>query len=100
MTDLDLFTYAATRGMVRNSNPETSVKAAVKVIAKQSKLHEAILSVLKSEGPLNDRELENRPEFWTYAPSTVRKRRTELYQAGLVESCGEKDGLTVWRVAQ
>lgn len=103
----DLFSYAATLGMVRKSNPETSVKAAERILVCRTKLHEKILVLLKASGLMTDEELENHPEIsWgQYAPSTVRKRRSELYQAGFIEQCGEKENsrgfkMTLWRVGQ
>lgn len=54
-------------------------------------------------GPIHDVDLERQPIFAGYAPSTVRKRRSELVQAGLVVAHDEvrlgRSTLTRWRVA-
>jgi len=102
MTQLDLF--QTTRRMSRRSNPETSRKAAGAIIPQLSKLHEQVLAVFQREGALTDEELEKQPEFWTCSPSTVRKRRSELFQMGKLVACGERMNargsatMTVWRL--
>ena len=40
-------------------------------------------------GPMTDDELERLPEFAGYGPSTIRKRRSELYQQQALRVCGE-----------
>ena len=47
-------------------------------------LHRQVLAALE-DGPLTDEALERRPEFAHLAPSTVRKRRSELYEIGMIE---------------
>ena len=103
MTQLDLFTQ--TRRMSRRSDPETSRKAAESLVPRLSKLHEQVLAAFQREGALTDEELERQPEFWTCSPSTVRKRRSELFQMGKLVACGERMNargsakLTVWRLS-
>ena len=80
-------------GMVRGDSPVTSQAAAVRVLPKLSTLQAAVLAVADGR---TDRALEQLPQFAQYAASTVRKRRTELLQKGLIEPDGELDGLTVW----
>ena len=46
-------------------------------------LHRQVLAALEG-GPLTDEELERRPEFAHLAPSTVRKRRSELLDVGMI----------------
>ena len=89
MTDQqDLF--GNIKGMVRKGDPMTCFLAATGVERKASLLHENILMALQEGGPMTDQELEDLPQFRHYAYSTVRKRRTELYQSGLVTSIGTK----------
>lgn len=46
---------------------------------KLSKLHSQVLDAFRVNGPMNDEVLENLPIFrGKYAPSTIRKRRSEL----------------------
>jgi hypothetical protein len=47
---------------------------------------------------LTDLELEKLPEFNKYAPSTVRKRRSELWQRMYINGNGKRDGATIWRL--
>lgn len=94
--ELPLFTAPVPPGH-RTRDPETS-KAADEGIRKVAgTLRARVLQVLQAhrEG-LTDRELEQRPEFARYGPSTVRKRRSELYQMGFLRPSGTRDGLTVW----
>ena len=53
---------------------------------------------------MTDEELNQLPEFSEYGPTTVRKRRTELYQAGLVEQYSVKRNsrgvkMIVWNIS-
>jgi len=113
MTQPDLFTYGAnlarseaqrvTRSMYRPSNPRTSKLAAQSVTPHLSKLHSLVLEAFKSAGELTDEELENRPEFRGLAPSTCRKRRSELVAMDKLEPCGERVNsrgikMVVWRI--
>lgn len=99
---------AAVLGMVRRSNPHTSVVAARSVRGTRSALQVKILSILQRAGPLTDEELETHEEMaaMNLAPSTVRKRRSELFQAGELVEAGERPNrrgsamLTVWKVAR
>lgn len=89
-----------TLGMVRTDDRETAVLAAETVLPKLNRLRTRVLALIAEAGPdgLTDKELEQLPEFATYAYSTVRKRRTELYQAGYLVEAGVRDRLTVWTV--
>ena len=67
----------------------------------------SIMAALRHHGPLTDGELEALPEFRAYAPSTVRKRRTDLVAMGEVRATKEKRPnergsavLTVWTVVR
>ena len=97
MTDAqDLFSLADER-LVRIPSHETSIEAAKAVLPCRTVLQQQILSALVARGPMTDGELENLPQFASYGPSTVRKRRSELYQDGRVILTGEKrDRMNVW----
>jgi hypothetical protein len=70
-----------------------------------SELHQRVLSAFKLVGPMTDEVLERLPAFSKYAPSTLRKRRHELYAIGklivhgLVTNSRGKP-MTVWAVAR
>jgi hypothetical protein len=70
----------------------------VAVITDVTALHQAVLAALDAAGArgLTDRELEQLPQFAHYGPSTIRKRRSELYQGGILTHRGTRDGLMVW----
>ena len=76
------------RGMVRRGDPMTCVTAARTIQKKASKLHSQITDEFADRGPMNDSELEDLARFRRYAYSSVRKRRTELFQAGLLVQVG------------
>ena len=79
------------RGMVRKGDPFTCILAAGGVERRASELHAAITEELYWNGHgMTDQELEDLPRFRPrYAYSTVRKRRTELFQAGLLVNTGK-----------
>jgi hypothetical protein len=103
MADLPLFSAPnpAPGGlppMHRVADQQTSIDAAAAVLPKVRTLHEEVLAALAAAGAegLNDRQLEQLPQFARYGPSTIRKRRSELYQLGYVTHRGTRDGLMVW----
>lgn len=68
----------------RKKDPETA-KDAGRIFEDRGlgSLHRRVLAALE-DGPLTDEDLERRPEFAHLAPSTVRKRRHELYDIGTI----------------
>lgn len=72
-----------TEGRVGADHPETS-RAAAESLGDLRPLQRAVLRRLIDE-PLTDEELEEEFSDQGYATSTVRKRRTELAHAGLVD---------------
>jgi len=93
----------ANPGQLRRMNHRhdpPAARAAAKRIAKHlNALQSAVLDMLAKVGPMTDRELESLPRFADYAPSTIRKRRSELYlDHKKIMPAGERDGLTVWRI--
>lgn len=95
---------AAIAGMVRRGNPETSRTAARAVRGVRSALQVKILAILERGGPMTAEDVENHEEIlpMNLSPSTVRKRISELCQAGELVAAGERLNrrgsamLTVW----
>ena len=92
-------------GMVRSEDHATSIAAAKILVRGVTDLQRRIVSSFKQFGPMTDEELERLPEYSEYGPTTVHKRRTELYQAGKVEqhsvkrnSRGKK--MIVWQLSR
>jgi len=102
LTDLPLFqTPVVAKRMARARDRQTAKDAAGRVLPHLSPLQQAVLQALTAAGAdgLTDRELERLAGFQHLAPSTVRKRRSELFQLGKVREAGVRDRLTVWVVA-
>jgi hypothetical protein len=90
-------------GMVHRGDPSTSRDAAVRVARHCSELHERVLAAFGRFGPMTDEELEELPEFADLGPSTIRKRRSELYHDGALIAVGEKVNsrgctMVVWQI--
>lgn len=105
-SDYDLFTQAvlATRaraiaGMCRGSDSVESQHASIDVLQKLTWVKRAILTAIATDGALTDGELENRSEFAACGPSTVRKRRNELMQAGKLVKVGRRERMSLWDIA-
>jgi hypothetical protein len=102
MTEDDLFTRI--HGMVRTGDPMTCISAADTIQRKASALHEAIARAIYTRGAMTDQELEDLDRFRHYAYSSVRKRRTELCQAGLLVCIGVRKNkrgnmMQIWELA-
>lgn len=107
MTDaLDLFTPTE-RPMHRRGDHATSVEAGERVRTVLSDLQRDVYIAIAAAGAagLTDRELELLPQFAHLAPSTCRKRRSELLFAtpprirAVRDDAGKvltRNGLTVW----
>lgn len=101
---MDLFDYVPPEpkkddllGMHRRADHETSVESARVVDGFRNALQAEIHAILLSGGPMTDGELEHLPQFAHYGPSTVRKRRSELFQDGRIYDTGTKRGrFKVW----
>lgn len=87
------------RGMVRETDGIESQRAAVDVSGRCAKIRERIMQIIAALGPRNARELEEMDEFRDDGPSTVRKRITELKQAGDLVQVGRRDKMAVWDIA-
>lgn len=91
------------KGMVHSDDPSTSVVAANSINQCKSRLHQKVMDAFGIYGSMTDSELEGLDEFKDYGPSTIRKRRSELYQSGKLEVCGERNNnrgfkMLVWKV--
>lgn len=75
-------------GMIHRGDPFTSVDAAAVVARGRTELHGRIVAAFRAFGPMTDEALEQLDEFARYGPSTIRKRRSELYQQGVLQACG------------
>lgn len=82
----------------RANDLETAVDAAMRVRWVSGTLRARVYAVIESAGDrgITDLELERLAVFNKYAPSTVRKRRSELWQQGRVRIDGKRDGASVW----
>lgn len=90
----------------RNSGPEHS-HAAAKSVCNLGRTRDAILAILKSQGPLTDEGIA----FWfahlprvDSSPSGLRSRRSELVRMGFVVEGGTGEtaagrNCTIWRLA-
>lgn len=77
-------------GMVHRGDPHTSREAAEVIQKHQTELHAKVLEAFRMFGPMTDEQLEQLVEFRGYGPSTIRKRRSELYQADRLSVVGER----------
>ena len=89
----------------RRADPITARLAGAATGRRLNELHDAVLASLAEHGPLTDEQLERLPRFACYGPSTIRKRRSELYQLGLIRTAGEEVNsrgklMIVWARAQ
>ncbi len=76
-------------GMVHADDPHTSIDAATVIALRRNELHEKVLAAFARYGSMTDEELENLPEFRDYGPSTIRKRRSELFQQHALVAVGD-----------
>ena len=92
------------KSMVRRGDYPTSRAAALGIEPRLSELQASIMAALAHHGAMTDEQIERLPEFRAHAPSTVRKRRTELLHMGRIYASQEKRlnergrAMTVWRV--
>jgi hypothetical protein len=87
--------------MTSRQHPHTSSAAAGRVQPHLSRLQELVYKYIQEYGPVSDEHIWD--AFSKLGESTARKRRTELVQKGLVESCGTTTNtrgnrMLLWRV--
>jgi hypothetical protein len=92
---------SAHSGLVRIPDHDTSIAAAEKIAPVRSKLQAAVHEAFKCLGPMTAAECERLAAFDNCAPSTVRKRISELYKSGeLVETGVRRGGMKEWKVRE
>lgn len=89
--------------MYRSDDHDTSIEAAEAVGKGLRELHKRVLAAFTEHGDLTDEELEQLPEFEGFGPSTLRKRRSELYQMGRLAEAGSRTNqrgrrMKIWRL--
>lgn len=100
MNQAALFDDDNVRRMVHHNAMRTEVDAAHRILPHCSRLHSEVMGAFIANGPMTAGELERLPQFAHLAPSTARKRVSELKASGLLVATGERrDGMTVWGVA-
>lgn len=96
----DLFGMSDVQGMVRDPDHGTSIAAAGKQVSGRKELQQKVAKAFMVYGPMTDGEIEKLPIFKDYGPSTVRKRRSELYQEGILLKTKERrNSMSVWELA-
>ena len=75
---LDLFSEDNLRSMIHSTALRPEIEAARAIIPKVDALQQAVIAAFRRLGTLTDEQLEQLGEFKHYAPSTLRKRRSEL----------------------
>jgi hypothetical protein len=85
----------------RTPDHATAVAAAVAMRGPGGPLRARVFAAVAAAGErgITDRELERLSVFRALGPSTVRKRRSELYQQGRLVGIGQRDGATIWTLA-
>lgn len=97
-TEGTMFDRPVERPMVRSTDPETSEQAADRIRACLSQLQMQVFTALLVRGPLTGKQLEQLPQFKDCAPSTIRKRLTELHAGGYAVATGKVvDGCSEYR---
>lgn len=101
VADLPLFAQPAVPPLHRRRDPETSRRAAARVMHRLSPLHQLVLTAVAAAGGrgATGRELEQLPCFAQCAPSTVRKRASECLHMGRLVDAGRRDGMTIYQLA-
>jgi hypothetical protein len=89
----------------RVGDPETSHEAADALNAHElSDLQAKVLAWFKSHKSGTDEQLERDPQFRDLAPSTARKRRSDLLEMGLIRDSGKRElnsrnrSMVVWEI--
>lgn len=74
--------------LTRQADPVTSKASAETMRLHLNELQVQVLAAFGDHGRLSPRQLERLPAFATLAPSTARKRCTELVRLGLLRPVG------------
>ena len=84
------------RPLVRHQDSDTSKEAAQSIADSLDGKRAIVKALFELHGILTDLDLERLQECSHWAASTARKRRTELWQAGILVKVGKKDGAAQW----
>lgn len=89
------------RTMVRRDARDTEIAAAAAVERRLTESHALVRAAFRRQGSMTDEQLEQLPEFADWAPSTARKRRSELMMAGELVAVGDARNsrgraMTIW----
>ena len=92
------------RGLVHRNGLQTERSSAAAVLPHRNAIQQAVLEQFRRLGPMTAEQAERLAEFVDYAPSTVRKRISELQVAGDLVADGTKTNsrgrpMTVWKAA-
>lgn len=98
----ELSRVAQLQRMTHRGGRRTEAKAALSVVRGVSALQQQVLDAFDEFHQLTAEQCERLPCFAHLGPSTVRKRISELAQAGKLMPCGEQPNsrgkaMTVWR---
>lgn len=85
------------RRLARSSDPVTSHMAAEAIAASLTDLQKRVYGAYLARGPMTAKEAERMERFKHLAPSTVRKRTSELHEKGLIEAIGVRDRCSIYR---
>lgn len=94
---------ADTKGMVRNTDPDTSKAAAEKILPHRTNKQRLVTSWFRGRGLLGGTDEEMCIAFGDFS-STYRTRRSELVRMGVLENSREKRMMRngslaiVWRI--
>lgn len=92
------------RTMVHRDAASTETDAAESIRPRLNRMHAVVRELFRAHGEMTDETLERLPEVTDWAPSSARKRRSELYQAGELRVIGETTNsrgrrMLVWGLA-
>ena len=101
IANLGLFGVVPIREMARRGAPQTSKDAAINISGGLKEIQRKVLTAYETHGPMGANVAENLPQFRdAYAPSTIRKRISELAQRGWLRDTGQRDrGCTVYEAS-
>jgi hypothetical protein len=85
-TTFELFGDDNLRAMIHHAGPATEIAAAQSICKRRNRLQELVLQAFHDLGDMTDEQLERLAQFEHYAPSTIRKRRSELTDPRLFDA--------------
>lgn len=102
---LDIFKTPDLRGLVHRGGLSTERCSAAAVLPHRNAIQQAVLERFKRLGPMTAEQCERLVYFADYAPSTVRKRISELQLGGELVADGTVKNsrgrpMTVWKAAR